>query len=107
MNTCTYPFTPENIEAAHRRASRIHAMRNGEEIPNPETAVSDARPGSFDDAAVIAVLTGQKIRASFSPPAQPVESGAEFANSAADGFWAIGPNVKCDYRKPDQHHPEE
>jgi len=52
----------EEIAGAHRRAERIHAMRANEEIPNPESAESDARPGSADDRHVVAMIEGRKIR---------------------------------------------
>jgi hypothetical protein len=52
----------EVITTAHRRAERIHAMRANEEIPNPESAESDARPGNRDDACVLAMLEGKKRR---------------------------------------------
>ena len=84
---CTYPYTPENIEAAHRRAERIHAMNNGQQIPHPESAEADMRPGSAEDRHVVAMVKGREIRERISP------SSPEFANAIGETRLGIGPVV--------------
>jgi len=50
-------------DAARRRGARIQAMRSGsEKIPFPESAAQDARPGNRDDATVLAMVEGRRIR---------------------------------------------
>ena len=86
----------EEIAGAHRRAERIHAMRANEEIPNPESAESDARPGSADDRHVVAMIEGRKIREAGErlravAHASENDGAVCFLNEACDEMLAIGP----------------
>ena len=94
----------EEIEVSQRRGQRIAAMLAGKEIPFPETAEADARPGNQDDAAVSACVRGQAAMIPGADTAQVAASNERseggsffFTNESHTEALVCGPFVRASY----------
>jgi len=90
-------FDIAETNAAIRRGERIWALQHDLQIPHPETAGQDARPGNRDDAEVLAFLRRQAEISGF-PPARQLAGKLrrEQGNArlvANEALEAIGPQI--------------